>query len=188
MATKQNYIVFYSNQCCYSKEFLSKLYKNVDMYRKFVKVNIDSYQGKIPPYVKNVPTIIVPGQGKNNIYVGDDVFNWLTNLNPNIGNNMGNNIDNKIDGNIIGNRDGIMDYDPAGMGGFSDGFAFIENSEQPMDKTFSLINKQNTSMITPPNDEALDADKLKNEAAGRAMEELKATRDREVTTPRHREG
>ncbi len=177
--SNQKYIIFYSNQCRYSKEFLTELYKNVDMYRKFVKVNIDTYNGKLPAYVKSVPTIIIPENGKNNIYVGDDVFSWLSSLSQSSNGPS-------IAGGIVSGG-GIMDYDPAGMGGFSDSFAYLEKDKSALDKNFAFVNRQDTSMITPPDDSALDEDKLKKEAAGRAMEELKASRDMEVPTPRVRQ-
>ena len=69
------------------------------------------------------------------------------------------------------------------MAGFSDGFAYLNDNAAPMDKSFEFINGNviNSNLgVTLPSDDALDGDKLKNEAAERAMKELEASRDRDI--------
>ena len=177
MSKNQNYILFYSKQCQYSSEFLNELYKNVDLFKKFIKVDVNDKSIKLPTYIKSVPTILVPGNyGKTTILTGNDVFSWLEMIKNSSNNQQGNN----QQGN---NQGGIADYDPFGMAGFSDGFAYLNDNAAPMDKSFEFINGNvvNSNLgVTLPSDDALDGDKLKNEAAERAMKELEASRDREL--------
>ena len=68
------YIVYYSNYCLNSKEFINILCKT-PVYNKFIKVNVSDANVNIPPFVKSVPTIIVPNV--NRPLVGEEVFKWL---------------------------------------------------------------------------------------------------------------
>ena len=71
-----DYILFYSNRCLHSKELLNLLYKDVELNQKFIKINIDNPNVKLPPYVKSVPTAIVPNDGQPSIMVGSNIFKW----------------------------------------------------------------------------------------------------------------
>lgn len=178
MSANQNYIIFHSTQCEYSKLFLTELYKNIELYRKFVKVDVGKSNVRIPPQIKSIPTIIVPIQNKKVVLTGDDAFEWLANV------NRKSNDTNNVGGTC--NNGDIMSYDPIGMSGFSDGFSYydkdnINNDVPAMDKSFMFLGDNiNNNMITLPDDNELDGDSLKKEQAGRALEELKAARDREI--------
>jgi hypothetical protein len=176
MANKQDYIIFCSDQCHHCEEFLTELYKkNIELYKKFLKVDVGKNNIRIPPYVQSVPTIVVPIKGKKTVLTDDQAFEWLYNING-----------KSLDSNSAGQ---IMDYDPIGMSGFSDGFAsFNDNEPSPMDKSFVFINRNNDMLIpTPPENDESNKDKLRNEQSGRALEELKAARDREIPTTLQRQ-
>ena len=59
-----DYILFYSNKCLHSKEFLNLLHKDVQLNQKFTKINIDNPNIKIPPYIKSVPSAIITSNGQ----------------------------------------------------------------------------------------------------------------------------
>jgi hypothetical protein len=57
--SKQNLVLFYSNKCIHSKEFLSMLHKDADLNNNVTKVNVDNPNIKLPPYIQSVPSLIV---------------------------------------------------------------------------------------------------------------------------------
>lgn len=174
---KQNYLLFYSKQCKDCSDFLTDLYKNVELFKKFIRVDVCDARIKIPAYVQAVPTIIVPENGKNNMYGPEDAFRWLDKSSIN---NMNKNASDAISQS---NTIGIAEYDPFAMSGFSDGFSYLNNPEA-LDKNYSFIGDKNSEMIQPPpDDDVLDDNKLRKNAASRAIEELKAQRDREIPQP-----
>ena len=125
-----DYILFYSNRCLHSKELLNLLYKDVELNQKFIKINIDNPNVKLPPYVKSVPTAIVPNDGQPSIMVGSNIFKWY----------------NAKHSKTVETQ-GIQDWDPHTMSGYSDGFSYLENSSV-MKKSFSFLN-DDESIITP---------------------------------------
>lgn len=176
------YLLFYSDQCNDSKQFLSELYKNIDLYRTFIKINIDTQRIKIPNYITHVPAIIVPNQktGKKDIYQGDGPFQWLDSLSKRSGSSGGSAVSNQ--------PGGVADFDPAGMSGFSDSYTFLDDTD-PRDKQFTFLGKQNDTLITPPDDGLLnDSDKKGKEGMDRALEELQRARDASVPPPINRQG
>jgi len=128
-----DYILFYSNKCLHSKELLNLLYKDVQLNQKFTKINIDNQNIKIPPYVKSVPTAIVTVNGKANLMVGSAIFKWY----------------NQIHTKTVETQ-GIMDWDPHTMAGYSDGFSYLSDNSDVMKKSFSFVNENNT--ITTPDE------------------------------------
>jgi hypothetical protein len=129
--SNSDYILFYSNKCLHSKELLNLLYKDVQLNQKFTKVNIDNPNIKIPPYVKAVPTAIVTINEKPNLIVGTEIFKWY----------------NKIHSKTI-EEQGIQDWDPHTMTGYSDGFSYLSSNSDAMKKSFSFIS-DNDNIITP---------------------------------------
>jgi len=126
-----DYILFYSNKCLHSKELLNLLYKDVQLNQKFTKINIDNPNIKIPPYVKAVPTAIVTINGKPNLMVGTAIFKWY----------------NQIHSKAV-EVQGIQDWDPHTMAGYSDGFSYLADNSDVMKKSFSFVN-ENNSITTP---------------------------------------
>lgn len=187
MSNSQNHILFYSKQCQYSKEFLNELYKDVELFNKFIKVDVNDKKIKLPAYIKSVPTILVPGNyGKSTMLTDNDVFNWLDMMKNGKVNKQQSTQQSTQPSPQNSSQGGIADYDPFGMSGFSDGFAYLNDNAAPMDKSFEFLNgntaNSNLSM-TIPSDDALDSNKLKNEAAERAMKQLEAARARDIQGP-----
>ena len=129
--SNSDYILFYSNKCLHSKELLNLLYKDVQLNQKFTKINIDNPNIKLPPYVKAVPTAIVTTNGKANLMVGSAIFKWY----------------NQIHAKTV-EVQGIQDWDPHTMAGYSDGFSYLSDNSDVMKKSFSFVN-ENNSITTP---------------------------------------
>jgi len=128
--SNNDYILFYSNRCLHSKELLNLLYKDVELNQKFTKINIDNPSIKIPPYIKSVPSAIIPNNGEPSLLVGSAIFKWY----------------NARHSKTVESQ-GIQDWDPHTMAGYSDGFSYLENSDV-MKKSFSFLNDSD-SIITP---------------------------------------
>lgn len=128
--SNNDYILFYSNKCLHSKELLTLLLKDVQLNQKFTKINIDNQNVKIPPYIKSVPSAIITTNGKPSLMVGSQIFKWYNDLHSK-----------------IVEKQGIQDWDPHTMSGYSDGFSYISEADV-MKKSFSFIN-DNNSIITP---------------------------------------
>jgi hypothetical protein len=140
-----DYILFYSNKCLHSKEFLNLLYKDNELNQKFTKINIDNTNVKIPPYVKAVPTAIVTNNGEPSLLVGSNIFKWY----------------NQRHTKIVETQ-GILDWDPHTMSGYSDGFSYLENSNDVMKKSFAFI-KDDDNIITPDEKNYSDGSKNSNQ-------------------------
>jgi hypothetical protein len=124
------YILFYSNKCLHSKELLTLLYKDVELNQKFTKINIDNPNIKIPPYVKAVPSAIITTNGQPNLIVGSAIFKWF----------------NQRHSKTVESQ-GIQDWDPHTMTGFSDGFSYLVEKDA-IKRSFSFIN-DNETISTP---------------------------------------
>jgi hypothetical protein len=125
-----DYILFYSNRCLHSKELLNLLYKDVELNQKFTKINIDNPNIKVPPYIKSVPTAIITNNGEPSLMVGSSIFKWY----------------NSRHAKTV-ELQGIQDWDPHTMAGYSDGFSYLENNDV-LKKSFSFLN-DNETIITP---------------------------------------
>ena len=81
-------------------------------------------------------------------------------------------------------QQGISDFDPCTMNGFSDNFSFLgnDNKSAPMDHNFSFLSSGNDKLINPnqfQNNNDQGGNKIKSEMEQR-MEQLKQARDAEV--------
>ncbi len=178
MDTNDSFVVFYSNFCDHSKEFLVKL-KNMrnGLFEKFTKICVDNNQS-IPAAIKSVPTILVPSHQYP--LTDNSVFLWLESLSgqyapesnqqPN-GNNMGpgagnhNQNPNPNQGaGPSGDDSAIAPYVAGEMGScFSDSFSFLDGDPhggKPLAHTFTFIENgehqissqnQNHNEIDRPN-------------------------------------
>jgi len=126
-----DYVLFYSNKCLHSKELLTLLYKDNELNQKFTKINIDSTNVKIPPYVKAVPTAIITTNGEASLLVGSNIFKWY----------------NQRHAKVV-EEQGIQDWDPHTMTGYSDGFSYLENSDV-MKKSFAFLTDNENNIVTP---------------------------------------
>ena len=129
--SNSDYVLFYSNRCLHCKELITLLSKDVNLNQKFTKVNIDNANIKIPPYVKSVPTAIVSANGQPSLLVGSQIFNWY----------------NQSHSKTVESQ-GILDWDPHTMTGYSDGFSYLSEKPDVMKKSFSFIS-DNDSITTP---------------------------------------
>ena len=132
------YIVYYSNYCLNSKEFINILCKT-PVYNKFIKVNVSDANVNIPPFVKSVPTIIVPNV--NRPLVGEEVFKWLDETSEKRINNV---------------EEAINPYHPDEMdNNMGDNYSYLDfnDTEQPMEHNFVYIKKGEQKIETPPEDD-----------------------------------
>ena len=131
--SNQDYLFFYSEKCVHCKEFLQLLLRDQPLYKKFIKINIENNNIKIPPYIKSVPSIIVPVNGKANVLVGTKAFQWYQDIHKETVKN-----------------NSIKDWDPMTMSGYSDGYSYLESGPS-MEKNFSFLGK--TDKIYTPKDD-----------------------------------
>lgn len=126
-----NHILFFSNYCNHSKEFIERLYKS-GLYDKFTRICVDDNKYKIPPQIQSVPAVIVPDYDYP--LEGEDAFNWIEQLSQN-----------------NSQTSGIEAYDCMNMSGFSDSFCSLTN-DTPLDHAFSFIGRGEFSIQTPEED------------------------------------
>ena len=125
-----NLVLFYSNKCIHSKEFLNLLHKDSELNNQTTKVNVDNPNIKLPPYIKSVPSLIINENNKPTLLVGSKIFDWYN---------------KKHKQNI--SKESIMDWDPCTMSGYSDGFSYLEG-ENVMKKSYSFVD-ENDKIHTP---------------------------------------
>jgi hypothetical protein len=126
-----DYLLFFSSKCLHCKELLTLFSKDFDLNQKFLKISVDNPNFKIPPYIKSVPSAIIPTNGQPKLLVGNDIFKWFNASHTKTVEKLG-----------------IQDWDPHTMTGYSDGFSYIENPEV-IKKSFAFLNDTNNNIITP---------------------------------------
>lgn len=144
MSDSQQFVVFYSNSCPHSKDFLVRL-KQFDqsLFDNFVKICVDSNQS-IPECIDSVPTIIVPTHSYP--LTDNAVFMWLDTVAENYRkkendtqfihaqrqSNPQKEITNQGPQNTspqVKDSNGIMPYVPGEMGtAYSDQFSFLDGN------------------------------------------------------------
>lgn len=131
MTNNNSFILFYSNYCDHSKDFLLKLKKlNISLFNKFTKISVDN-NSKIPKGIESVPTIIVPSH--NYPLTDNSVFIWLD--------TMANEYCEEDKPEDIQDNE-ILPFVKNEMGhSFSDNFSFLE-SDGPLSHSFSFIDNQ----------------------------------------------
>jgi glutaredoxin-related protein len=135
LGAEDQYILYYSNYCINCKEFMNMLCKT-PVYNKFTKINVSEGVVNIPPFVKSVPTIIVPNSSKP--LVGEDVFKWL---------------EEKSEQRMNSVDQSILPYHPDEMDGvLGDNYSYldIKDTDQPMEHNFVYIKKGDQKIETPP--------------------------------------
>jgi len=70
------FYVFYSNQCKHSIKLL-ELIKNENLLNDCNLIEFETNRGKIPEYIKSVPTIIAQNLSKP--LIGIETINWINN-------------------------------------------------------------------------------------------------------------
>jgi hypothetical protein len=135
LGADDQYILYYSNYCINCKEFMNIMCKT-PIYNKFTKINVSEGIVNIPPFIKSVPTIIVPNSNKP--LVGEDVFKWL---------------EEKSEQRMNSVDQSILPYHPDEMDGvLGDNYSYldIKDTEQPMEHNFVYIKKGDQKIETPP--------------------------------------
>ena len=120
-------ILFCSNKCRYSNEILQNINKDANLVSTIKIANIDNNKIKIPPYITNVPSLLIVNNNKKNILVGDEIINWV---NKNRTNNS------------------IVEFDKMEMGGFSDKYSYLEGTTNIGHNFVSINNSQNIITVT----------------------------------------
>lgn len=167
-----DFVLFYSDKCLHSKELINLLYKNQDIYNKFVKINIDITKMKIPPYIKSVPSAIIPINGQPKLLVGVQIFEWY----------------NSINKQMVQKQD-ISDWDPSSMTGYSDNFSYLSNASEPSEKNYLYLNNENSGRIYTPEDNGNNSKKTDDNPRSSLdynLEKMKLQRDNEVMSPINR--
>lgn len=163
--SNSEYILFFSKNCTFCTDLLNKLYKNDDLLKQIVLININNIQLKIPSFIKNVPSLIVNENNQQHLLVGTEIFNWLEEL-----------LKNK--------EENIKDWDPNTMSGYSDDFSFIEEKETiNNDRNYCYISTVNNYKINTPNDDDNNKDKYKKNSSDSAFEKLLAMRKADTPKP-----
>ncbi len=132
------YILFYSNKCLHCKEFINQLVKDNQLNQKFTKICVDNPGIKIPAYIKSVPSSIIVINGKAEVLTGNNLFKWF----------------NQRHAKTVESQ-GILDWDPQTMAGFSDGFSYLENGDKTIKRSFAFLN-DNNGIDTPNPDNYVD--------------------------------
>jgi len=160
------YLLFYSSRCLHSKEFLNILTKDVQLNKKFTKVNIDNKSIKIPPYIKAVPSAIITVNGNPQLLVGSSIFKWY----------------NETHKKAVQEQD-ISDWDPTTMTGYSDGYSYIDNGNDAHKKSFAFLD-ENHQIYAPEEKAYSGGDDRKSGGVKTEMdmnfERMKNQRDLEV--------
>lgn len=155
------HILFYSNSCPHSKEFISLL-DNTSFSNSFIRVCVDQRNLNIPRNITSVPTIMVPEMP--NPLTGDEVFMWISqhlNKDRGVPNNSPNNPPNNPP-NTEAIAEGPTPFLPYEMSSArSDTFSFIEsdpNFGTPLLHNYSFLNGpvENTNSQSPKEDDALE--------------------------------
>ena len=144
--SQNQYILFFSNDCKFSKEILLILSRDKELDQKFVKVNVMQRGANIPKYIEKVPSAIIPYQGKAQLFVGKNIFKWLEDHSRPMQRGGGQQQQQQMqrggkqEQQQPVQNEGIQDYDPVGMTGYSDSFSFINNAN-PMKKAYEFLGE-----------------------------------------------
>lgn len=143
---QSTYLLYYSSFCQPSKELLQVLCKT-PFYSKFQKFDI-SDGARIPPFVKSVPTAIVPGVDRP--IVGPEIKSWLE--------GQVQRVEKETQKEIIPFHPDEMNF------GFGDSYSYLDVDErsQPMEHTFAFIDRPDEKINTPAESEFGDMKKKKN--------------------------
>lgn len=135
IGAEDQYVLFYSNYCINCKEFLNILIKDQKLYQKFDKINISEPSSPRPPFLKAVPTIIVPHVSTP--LSGSNVFKW---------------IEQQSTQRREEQKDDITPYLPDEMSsGISSGYSYfgMDERSQPMEHSFTFLDKGFQKINTP---------------------------------------
>ena len=138
-------ILFYSDYCIHSKNFLNVLMKHQELFDSFIRINIDvdvttkqrpnafyNIQKELGIQIKEIPTIITPGP--ENVLTGADAFDWLDFQTKSL------------------SKESVEGFNCIEMGSFSDSYSTYGSSDlnDAKQQTFKFIGKNDDKIETPP--------------------------------------
>jgi hypothetical protein len=138
-------ILFYSDYCIHSKNFLNALMKHQELFDSFIRINIDvdvstkqrpnvfyNIQRELGIQIKEIPTIITPGP--EHVLTGADAFEWLDFQTKSL------------------SKESIEGFNCIEMGSFSDSYSTYGSSDlnDAKQQTFKFIGKNDDRIETPP--------------------------------------
>lgn len=138
-------ILFYSDYCIHSTNFINALMKHSELFDIFIRINIDvepetkrrpvvfyELQSMLNCKISEVPTIIVEG-GKY-ILAGEEAFKWL---------------EHQV--NLVKNDKELTPFNPVEMGSFSDSYAVYGSNDlnNATEQCFKFISKPDERINTP---------------------------------------
>jgi len=188
-------ILYYSKQCKHSRNILNTLSQNSQMLSKFDLVDIAVH--KPPNYIKAVPSVLIPkANNEADMLVGKAVFEWIKSIlssqsqqnqpHPSqMQNQAPPQAPSQAPSQQSPQQEGISDFDPCTMNGFSDNFSFLgsDNKSAPMDHNFAFLSGNGDKLINPnqfqSSGNGKEADKVKSEMEQR-LQQLQSNRDSEV--------
>jgi hypothetical protein len=140
-------ILFYSEYCIHSTNFINILMKHQELYDDFIRISIDvdtntrqrpkvfyDIQDELNTKIVEVPTVITPGP--EYILAGSDAFDWL---------------EFRMNKLKETSKD-IEGFNSMEMGSFSDSYSTYGSSDlyDAKEQTFKFIGKEDDKIETPP--------------------------------------
>ena len=134
----QKNLLFYSNQCKFCKELALLLSKH-HIVDNFIKICVDDPNLKLPKIVTSVPFAVM--KDLNKVLEGDEIFKYIK---------------NKYE------KKELNGYNSMEMGSYSDGFSFVTESDDniekgnnsSLDQSFSNVDLSCNYIITPNEDDS----------------------------------
>lgn len=138
-------ILFYSNYCIHSTNFINSLMKHLEIYESFIRVNIDvdpetkrrpqafyEVQSILNIKISEIPTIIVD-KGQY-VLTGKEAFKWLK---------------HQVE-QIEAERE-LKPFNPIEMGSFSDSYSNYGSNDMndATQQSFKFLNSQDDKINTP---------------------------------------
>jgi len=151
------HILFYSNSCPHSKEFINLL-NNTSLADTFIRVCVDQKNLNIPKSITSVPSIMVPEMPRP--LSGDEVFMWISpHLNKERGVSTQNNTQPPEKEATTDGPTAFLPYEMSSAR--SDTFSFIEsdpNFGTPLLHNYSFLNgtSETTNTAAPKQDDAME--------------------------------
>ena len=151
-------ILFYSDYCMHSTNFLNTLAKNQDLFNAFIRINIDAdpstrtrpaifyeIQQVLNYKIEEIPTIITPGPEK--VLTGNGAFEWL-----------------EFQMNQCKPNEDLQGFNPIEMGSFSDSYSTYGSTDlhNARDQCFRFIDKPEQRIDTPAETSSISKDDYSN--------------------------
>lgn len=148
------YIFFYSNYDNNSKLLKDKMIKNYELYKNFHLININDKKLRIPKFITHIPALLITENGNTQVLFEPDASKWVM-YKSGIGQGQQQQQEQNIGGGqqqeeTMGGQ-GINEWDPSSMSGFSDNFSSL-GTDNGMVKNFSFLGQGQERINTPDSD------------------------------------